>query len=49
MFRESDAACEGPDAAPPDEKYKLMKPKYDGLSPEATNTVRATFIQHRIL
>ena len=39
MYRQSDAACEGPDSAPPEEKYKIMKPKYDCLSQEATSKV----------
>ena len=39
MYRLNDAECEGPDAAPPDEKYATMKQKFDCLSESASNRV----------
>ena len=47
LYRVSDASCTGQDAAPPEERHLLFREKYDVLSKEASQRVRAlhcTFI-----
>ena len=39
MYRTSDSNCSGPDAAPPKDRYKKFKQKYDCLSQESSNKV----------
>lgn len=41
LYRVSDAGCTGLDAAPPEDRHLLFREKYDVLSKEASQRVRA--------
>lgn len=42
LYRVSDAGCTGLDAAPAEDRHLLFREKYDVLSKEASQRVRAT-------
>ncbi|ESN91680.1 hypothetical protein HELRODRAFT_189769 [Helobdella robusta] len=39
LYRESDANCSGPDSSPEDEKFMMMKPKWDCLDRNISNKI----------